>query len=218
MNEQVFNPVYPLFTLDLGTGLHALEGEEDGSPIFALAVFTSESAAKDYMDARQLRGTLNKYEDARSFSQLLQGVRHPTTLLAFDPKKVGEDVETDWHFTIHGFIDDYLPPMISWHYPVYLIREGLGYSSISGLAEGRGDVQLVCVFTDTDLAETYRQKEAINGSVHPVNSAKEFADFLRDLHAPCRGIVLDPSTAEQGKQAKWCIDASELLSKGLKGF
>lgn len=50
MQRDEFRLTYPLFAINLGNGYHALEGApEGGSPQFAMAVFTSEKLAADYM-------------------------------------------------------------------------------------------------------------------------------------------------------------------------
>jgi hypothetical protein len=210
-----FHLTYPLFGLRIQNGFHALESTgKDGQPRMAAAVFTNPAAAQSYMAEMELSGTLHSFGDAADFWQFLNSLKPPTFDVVFDLHAAPEGhLEGDTR-SVEELLEKHLPVIHAWGYPLYYITEKHGPATIQGMARGRGEVRLVCVFTDNDLAERYKATTASEGTLEPLPHAAAFAALMRS--ATVDGVILDPTDGEEGRMGKLCVDKETLLRKYLR--
>lgn len=206
---------YPLFAVRIQHGFHALESTgADGQPRMAVAVFRNRSEAEAYMAEMELTGTVHTFADAADFWQFLNNLKPPTLDIVFDLHTVPEGhLEGDTR-SLEELLEKHLPVIHAWGYPLYYIKEPNGPTIIEGMARGRGEVRLVCVFTDKTLGESYQAASAKEGTLETIPHAAAFAALM---HASTTdGIILDPSEGEEGRMGKLCVDKETLLRKYLR--
>jgi hypothetical protein len=95
-----FKLSYPLYAIKMDEGYHVIQDPEAEPPLFALVGFTTKQEAQIYMEARRIDGGLTVFNSSNAFWQFLQGVQQPVSEGAFDPRIVGDEAETEWHFSI----------------------------------------------------------------------------------------------------------------------
>jgi len=214
------NLAYPMHAIWRDGGYHCLEGEdEQGKPTMGLMIFTDARKAEQYSQDRRYDGSVKSFHNAIQFRRFLFGLKEPKPEIVCDAVQDERgNYEMAWCAEVGTLLDEVLPPVaFLWEYPLFVIREGAGYSSIDGTKATGERVLLVAVFTDTDLAESYTQKAEVDGTIETMPDEPDFLAFVKNLLPPSNGVIFDPTTALAGSVGKVCIDKATLLSNMSPG-
>ena len=131
----------------------------------------------------------------------------------FDPRPgPGNALYVDHPYPAAVVLERFVPPVEwVWGYPVYLLRTALGYACVSGPHEGVL-VNVLVVFTDSDLADRAAAAAPEVMPLVPVDSGDAFARLVRELPADVVGVAFDPPEPGRGGVARNVVFRETLLS------
>ncbi len=212
-----FSWKYPIFVIRHNGGFASAPLSGDGDePVVALMLFTEEPAAEAFMKAVELDGEVRSLGNDREVAYLIAALRHPCTSVMFNPTLEGDAVIGQWTVDIATLAEKHLPLARSpWDYPVYVLAEGEGYSSITADVPGRGQVVALALFTDAARADSYSESAGIETRRRSLNTPDQLRKLLVELPQNVTVVAIDPLVTDGRRQAKTCVEISVLLEKYL---
>lgn len=209
MADPEFALRYPLFVLKTGPTQWLTCDLRTARPKagrgMAIPVFTTEQKAAAFLRARRWEASVRVYAREPVFRRFLRSFPDPGQLICFDPEALGGGRTRVGRLypageVLERFTKD---PGWGWQYPVYACYCWDGYATLDARhssADGRYQdtpVRLAVVLTDADLAdrEIMTYHTARGGVAVRIETAGEFARFVRRLPPHVAGVVFDPPTA-----------------------
>ena len=105
---------------------------------------------------------------------------------------------------------------IQWEYPLYLIANGGGYTSIVDPQDTDDQPQhILTTHSSEAVALSFMQQFAIIGEPRQLNNDREFRWFLKSLKLPVTKVAYDPQPVEYDINAKWTASIKRLLEDFL---
>ncbi|TWT39031.1 hypothetical protein [Blastopirellula retiformator] len=206
---------YPLYVVAHSGGYASIVDPQDETRQL-LVVLTSEEKALGFMQQFAILGAPRLLNNDREFAWLLESLQEPVTMVCFDPDPLEKDVNAAWATTVETLVNDYLDVDYSpWNYPVCLLRQETGYSSIAGKGAEGNSVVVLCLFTDSELADEYLIKTGEAGLVESLESMDATRAVIELLQDEIAAVAVDPEVRETGRVASNCISVDTLLSKYL---
>jgi hypothetical protein len=206
---------YPIYAIWRDGGFHCLEGEDEaGNPTMGVMIFTDGWLADQWIEDNGLDATVKTIPNHYQFRRFLVSLKEPKPKVVCDAAKDSDGViDAQWSEEVNTLLEDVLPPVaFQWDYPLFLIKEGVGFASINGTKPTGERLTLVATFTDVDLAESYMQRAEVAGTIVNIPSEAKFAEFVNSLLPPAQGVVFDPTDATPGSKSKVCLDKHTLLA------
>jgi hypothetical protein len=211
-----FSITYPVFVLQRESGDYvgsdAAPGvRTEGGSGLGIPVFTTEARALEFLLYTEAEDRVVSFDRVAAFRRFLRSLRDEGTLVLFDPVPGGDGVLYADHAYPAAVVLERFLPQIVWglSYPVYVLRRGGGFASIGGF-HGGTFVELLPVFTDSDLADRAAAAARKPTAAEPIPDAAAFARLVRALPPSARGVAFDPPT---GGVANVVIFREELLAK-----
>jgi hypothetical protein len=208
---------YPLFVIRCGNGFAAVQVESDtDEPQFAVAVFTREALCDAFVDSVEIQGEAAQLNNDREFAALVTALSPPFTAIVFDAVVDDDRVESDWQVGIHDLVGQHLPLARSpWDYPLFVLREATGYTSISGAGQGAAALHAIGLFTRQELAEGFAEAAGLQAAVEALTDPKSLAALLVDLPDSVSAAAFNPIIEDDQPTAKHCLNIGDILRKHL---
>lgn len=206
---------YPLYLVAHSGGYASIVDPQDESRQYLVAL-TSEEKALEFMQQFGILGAPRQLHNDREFAWLLESLRAPVSQVCFDPDPLENDVNAAWESSVESLLSerliiDYSP----WNYPVYLLRQETGFSSIIGLDAEGNDVVVLCLFTNRQFAEEYLEASGDAGVVEAFETMPETRQLMESLQGEIAAVAVDPEVRQAERIASHCISVETLLNKYL---
>ncbi|MCC9606069.1 hypothetical protein LOC68_19735 [Blastopirellula sp. JC732] len=206
---------YPLYLVAHAGGYASIVDPQDESRQLLVAL-TSEEKALDFMQQFGILGAPRQLNNDREFAWLLESLRAPVTMVCFDPDPLENDVNAAWTATVETLLNDRLEVDYSpWNYPVFLLRQETGFSSIVGLDVEGNEVVVLCLFSNSQLADEYLIKTGDAGVIETLETMAQTREIMEMLREDIAAVAVDPEVRESERVASHCISVETLLNKYL---
>lgn len=214
---------YPLYLVKHGGGYVSLleEGADPETSDQALAVFSQEALAAEFIDTIGVMAGIKTLANAREFAWLLASLREPVVEVILDQPPGETELSGQWRVPVsemlnHHLVVDYSP----WNYPVYAVQEvfegrDLGYSCITGQDSEGNPVTVLTLFTRPQLAQDYLQACKTKGELERFDSVEQIRPWLESLDAEVSAVAIDPVIEKNQRRADQCIGLDRLLESYL---
>ncbi len=208
---------YPVYVIPLGGGFASVVDQANAnSPLYALAVFTQQSAAARFMAVCEIPGDPRQLDRAHEFAWLLQSLQAPVIHVAFDPAADQHQVAAAWMVPVDELLKhDLLTDRSPWKYPVFVIRQPTGFASIEGGSNDGLQLTAVCLFTEKKLADDYIGQNAQSGEIQTLGGRDTVRKLLETIPPAATAVALDPIVQDGCHSAKYCIAIETLIEKYL---
>jgi len=209
---------YPLYLIAHGGGYTSIVDpkDTDDQPQHILTTHSSEQVALNFMQQFAIIGEPRQLNNDREFRWFLKSLKLPVTQVAYDPDPVEFDLNAKWIAKIKTLLEDHLIVDNSpWNYPVFIIQQEDGYSSIAGNDEEGQPITLLNLFTDEEKAKKYAATEEGSGEVTTLHNMEHVREILLGLRDTVSAVALDPVFDENESSSQYCIGVEALLDKYL---
>jgi hypothetical protein len=208
---------YPLFVIRCGDGFAAVHVEsQTDEPQFAVTVFTSEARCNAFVETVEIEGMAGQLNNDREFAALVTALSPPFTAIVFNATVEGDQVNADWQVGIADLVTRHLPLARSpWDYPVFVLREPTGYTSISGAGQDAAALHAVGLFTRHELAEGFAEAAGLQATVETLTDPKSLAGLLVGLPESVSAAAFNPVVENDQPMAKHCLNIGDILRKHL---
>jgi len=208
---------YPVYVIPLGGGFVSIVDPNNmDPPVHALAVFSQETTARQFMGTCEITGTPRPLDNAYQFGWLLQSLQAPVTQVAFDPDPHQQQVTAAWLVAVEELLKhDLVVDRSPWKYPVFVISQPTGFASIEGQASDGEDLTAVCLFTTQDKAMAYLDDALQVGEIQQLDDRHTVREFLRMISTGATAIALNPVVREGRHTAEYCVSIRTLIDKYL---
>ncbi|EAQ78204.1 hypothetical protein [Blastopirellula marina] len=206
---------YPIYLIAHNGGYASIVDPQDDSQQLLVAV-TTEEKALEFMQDFAILGAPRQLNNDREFAWLLESLQAPVTLVCFDPDPREAAVNAAWSTTVQSLLSDRLEVDYSpWSYPVYLLRLESGFSSIVGADAEGAEVVVLCLFSNSQLAEEYLAASGDSGTVESIDDMASARELMESLEAEIAAVAVDPEVRDSERVASHCIGLETLLNKYL---
>jgi len=209
---------YPLYLIAHGGGYTSIVDpkDTDDQPQHILTTHSSEQVALNFMQQFAIIGEPRQLNNDREFRWFLKSLKLPVTQVAYDPDPVEFDLNAKWIAKIKTLLEDHLIVDNSpWNYPVFIIQQEDGYSSIAGNDEEGQPITLLNLFTDEEKAKKYAATEEGSGEVTTLHNMEHVREILLGLRDTVSAVAMDPVFDENESSSQYCIGVEALLDKYL---
>lgn len=214
---------YPLFLVKHGGGYISLleEGADPETADQALAVFSSEELAAEFIDGVGVMAGIKPLFNAREFAWLLASLRTPVVEVILDQPAGQLKLEGTWRESVSRLLNEHLIVDYSpWNYPVFAVQERfegkeLGYSCIQGSDNEGNPVTVLALFTEKEAAFDYLKACKIKGELQQFDRMPEIRDWLQSLDTQVAAVAIDPVIEKNQRRADQCIGLDRLLESYL---
>jgi hypothetical protein len=208
---------YPIFLVRCGGGFAAVEIDSDAAGRqYAVTAFTTEARYEAFVRSIDMEAAPVRLHNDREFAALVTSLSPPFTAIVFDAAPAGDQVNADWQVDITDLLARHLPLARSpWDYPLFVLREAAGYTSICGSEGDRGELHAVGLFTRRELADRFAQAAGLEATVDTVSSPQKLANLLAVLPASVSAAAFNPAVEGEHPTAKHCLRISDIREKYL---
>ncbi|MEW4563507.1 hypothetical protein AB1K70_13325 [Bremerella sp. JC770] len=209
---------YPLYLIAHGGGYTSIVDpkDTDDQPQHILTTHSSEQVALNFMQQFAIIGEPRQLNNDREFRWFLKSLKLPVTQVAYDPEPVEFNLNAKWIAKIKTLLEDHLIVDNSpWNYPVFIIQQEDGYSSIAGNDEEGQAITLLNLFTDEEKAKKYAATEEGAGNVTTLHNMEHVREILLGLRDTVSAVAMDPVFEENESSSQYCIGVEALLDKYL---
>lgn len=217
------NCEYPMYLVKHGGGYVSLleEGADPETSDQALAVFSNETLAAEFIETIGVMASIKSLQNAREFAWLLASLQAPVVEVILDQPPGETQLGGQWRVGVsellnHHLIVDYSP----WNYPVYAVEEvfegkSKGWSCIQGEDSEGNPVTVLALFTQTSIAEDYLKASRTRGELKSFSDVEMIRPWLESLTDQVTAVAIDPVIANGQRRADQCLGLERLLDSYL---
>lgn len=208
---------YPVFLIRCGDGFAAVEVDSDtDEQQFAVTVFTDEALCEQFVDNVGIDGTVVELKTEREFARLVAFLRPPFASVVFDSAPVDDQVNADWQVDIPTLLAEHLPLARSpWDYPLFVLRETDGYTSVRGSSDAGDTFVAVGIFTRRELADHFMSDAGLSATVIQLDDPPQLRALLDALDETVSTVAFNPTAEGDQRTAKHCVRIRDIRAKYL---
>lgn len=214
---------YPLFLVKHGGGYISLleEGADPETSDQALAIFSTEEKAAEFIDTIGVMAGIKPLGNAREFAWLLASLQAPVVEVILDQPAGETELTGEWRSTVRELLNKHLIVDYSpWNYPVYAVRETfegkeLGWSCIQGQDSEGNPVTVLALFTQPGIARDYLKACKTKGDLKSFEDVDQIRPWLEELEGQVSAVAIDPVIENNQRRADQCIGLERLLDAYL---
>ncbi len=208
---------YPVFLIRCGDGFAAVAVDSDtDEQQFAVTVFTDEALCEQFVDNVGIDGTIVELNTEREFARLVALLRPPFASVVFDSAPVDDQVNADWQIDIPSLLTEHLPLARSpWDYPLFVLREADGYTSVRGSSGEEDTFVAVGIFTRRELADHFTADAGLSATVVQLEGPPQLRDLLDELDETVSTVAFNPTAEGDQRIAQHCVHIRDIRAKYL---
>jgi len=204
-----FDLEYPVFALRHGNGYLSIDMEKVSAaiPILGkgLPVFRQEALARAYLNRGDPFAVasceVKPFANSSQLRSLLRGIHSECQWVLFDIRQdPAGNFSTQETYSVELLLNEVLPePLVQFEFPVFILRHRAGYVTVNAAMPGQtGLVQLICLFSDDDLAERGLRNSPPGCECHVLRDKTSFSEWVNTLDPAYAGVVVDPPEPSRG--------------------